>query len=76
MEELIEEVSAKVHEKWMETKRAQGVTSRRSEKDEELMVPYADLSEAAKDLDRGSVRATIQGLTDLGYAVVKLPVSR
>ena len=53
----IEVVSAKVHEAWMESKRAQGVTSRKSETGEELMVPYEQLSEPAKDLDRGTVRA-------------------
>jgi hypothetical protein len=53
----IEVVSAKVHEAWMESKRAQGVTSRKSETGEELMVPYEQLSEPAKNLDRGTVRA-------------------
>jgi hypothetical protein len=53
----IETVSAKVHEAWMESKRAQGVESRKSEKGEELMVPYDQLSDEAKELDRASVRA-------------------
>jgi hypothetical protein len=53
----IEIVSAKVHEAWMDSKRAQGVTTRKSEGGEELMVPYEQLSEAAKELDRGSVKA-------------------
>ena len=53
----IEVVSAKCHEAWMNAKHAQGVTSRKSETGEELMVPYDQLSEAAKDLDRGSVKA-------------------
>jgi len=53
----IETVSAKVHEAWMESKRAQGVTSRQSEAGEELMVPYGQLSEVAKELDRSTVRA-------------------
>jgi hypothetical protein len=53
----IEEVAAKVHEAWMEAKRAHGVTSRKSETDEELMIPYEQLSEQAKELDRSSVRA-------------------
>ena len=53
----IETVSAKVHEAWMETKRAQGVTSRKSERGEEMMVPYEQLSEELKELDRGTVRA-------------------
>jgi hypothetical protein len=53
----IEKVSAAVHEAWMEGKRSKGVESRKSETGEELMVPYEDLSEAAKDLDRGTVLA-------------------
>jgi hypothetical protein len=58
----IEVVSAKVHEAWMESKRAQGVTSRPSESGEELMVPYERLSEAAKELDRASVRAVYEAI--------------
>lgn len=52
----IEEVSAAVHEQWVATKLAQGVDSRRAEDGEELMVPYEQLSERAKELDRGTVR--------------------
>ena len=62
----IEAVSAKVHEAWMQAKRAQGISSRKSETGEELMVEYERLSEAAKELDRESVRAVyaaIQALT-------------
>ena len=58
----VEEVSAKVHEAWMESKRAQGITSRQSETGEELMVPYDQLSESAKELDRGSVRAVYEAI--------------
>ncbi|MCA1619315.1 MAG: hypothetical protein LC795_08385 [Acidobacteria bacterium] len=58
----IETVSAKVHEAWMETKRAQGVTSRKSETGEELMVPYEQLSEEMKELDRGTVRAVYEAI--------------
>lgn len=71
MDELIEVVSAKVHEAWMQTKRSQNVTTRKSERGEELMVPYSDLSEAAKDLDRGSVRATLKAVEAAGYRIVK-----
>lgn len=53
----IEVVSASVHAAWMESKIAQGVTSRKAEDGEELMVPYHQLSEKAKQLDRGSVQA-------------------
>jgi hypothetical protein len=61
----IEQISAAVHEKWMETKRANGVTSRKSESGEELMVPYEQLSEKAKDLDRGSVKAVVEAIESL-----------
>lgn len=57
--EMIEAIAAKVHEAWMVTKREQGVTSRPSEWGEEQMVPYADLSERAKDLDRSTVLAVL-----------------
>src|SRR5438105_9616264 len=44
----IEAVAAQVHADWMEAKHADNITSRLSETGEELMVPYAELSEAAK----------------------------
>lgn len=53
----IEIVSAKVHEAWMNSKISAGVTTRKLETGEELMVPYDQLSDAAKELDRGTVRA-------------------
>lgn len=53
----IELVSAHVHEAWMASKAAQGVTSRKSEDGEELIAPYEHLSEQAKELDRATVRA-------------------
>jgi hypothetical protein len=58
----IEVVSAKVHEAWIESKLAQGVTTRKSETGEELMVPYEELSEPAKELDRGTVRAVFAAI--------------
>lgn len=61
----IEETAAAVHEAWMESKRKQGVSSRLSESGEELMVPYDQLSESAKDLDRGTVRAVYAAIEKL-----------
>jgi len=58
----IEVVSAQVHESWMAAKRAAGVTSRQLESGEELMVPYEQLSEEAKELDRGTVRTVYQAI--------------
>ncbi len=62
----LELVSAAVHEAWMKSKREKGIDSRKSESGEELMVPYDQLSEAAKDLDRGSVQAVYVAIRSLG----------
>jgi hypothetical protein len=64
----IEVVSAKVHEAWLEAKRAAGVSSRMSETGEELMRPYGELSEAAKELDRASVKAVYAAIRAVGEA--------
>lgn len=61
----IETVAEKVHEAWMQSKQKQGVTSRKSESGEELMVPYSELSEQAKELDRDSVRAVYVAIEQL-----------
>lgn len=53
----IEAVSDAVHAAWMASKHAQGVYTRKAEDGEELMAPYAELSEKAKDLDRNTVKA-------------------
>ena len=53
----IEIVSAAVHQAWMEGKLAKGITSRKAEDGEELMVPYDQLSEPQKQQDRGTVQA-------------------
>ncbi len=62
----IDLVSAKVHEAWIASKRANGVTTRLSEHGEELMVPYAQLSQAAKELDRATVRAVYAAIAAAG----------
>ena len=53
----IELVAAEVHKAWMASKREQGFSTRKSEDGEELMVPYEELSEGAKQLDRNTVKA-------------------
>jgi len=62
----VELVAAKVHEAWMAQKRAAGITSRKSERGEELMVPYEQLSEQAKDLDRTTVRTVYEAIVEVG----------
>jgi len=59
----IEKVSAEVHQAWINSKRANGVSSRKSEDGEELMIPYERLSEKQKDTDRNTVKAV--------YAAIK-----
>jgi hypothetical protein len=61
----IEAVAAKVHDAWVQAKRAQGITTRKSESGEELMVEYDQLSEDAKELDRASVRAVFDAIESL-----------
>lgn len=68
-EELIERISDRVHQTWMEAKILAGVSTRKLETGEELMVPYHRLSEQAKELDRGSVRTVIKALMELGFRV-------
>lgn len=58
----VELVAAQVHEAWMASKRAQGVHSRKSEEGEEMMVPYEQLSERCKELDRATVRTVFAAI--------------
>lgn len=58
----VEAISAEVHAAWMEQKRAAGVTSRKLESGEELMVPYAQLSDEAKQLDRATVVTVLSAM--------------
>ena len=66
----VERISAAVHDEWMRGKQAKGVSSRKSETGEELMVPYDQLSEGAKDLDRGSVKAVLLGVEAAGFCLI------
>jgi RyR domain len=61
----IELVSAEVHQAWIESKKAIGISSRKSEDGEELMVPYVQLSEKAKNLDRDTVKAVYKAILKL-----------
>lgn len=61
----IEVVSAKLHEAWIKTKLDQGITSRPAASGEEQMVPYDQLSEPLKELDRSTVRAVCKALEEL-----------
>ncbi|MEU8158021.1 RyR domain-containing protein [Micromonospora sp. NPDC048986] len=69
--DLVELLAEAVHDQWMATKHAQGVTSRRSETGEELMRPYNHLSEPQRDLDRNSVLAVLTAAGHLGYHLTR-----
>jgi len=53
----IEIVAAEVHQAWIDLKLSQGITTRKAEDGEEMMVHYSFLSEKQKDADRQTVRA-------------------
>jgi hypothetical protein len=61
----IEQVSAEVHKAWMASKTAKGITTRKSEDGEELMVPYECLSEKGKEPDRQTVRVVYAAIKKL-----------
>ena len=61
----IESVSSDVHNAWMKLKIENGIYSRKSESGEELMVPYDQLSENAKDLDRNTVKTVYDAIQRL-----------
>lgn len=64
----IEIVAAEVHQAWIDAKLAQGISSRPAATGEEQMVPYTQLSEPLKELDRATVRAV--------YAAIERCASR
>ena len=62
----LETVASEVHCQWLESKQKMGIISRKAEDGEELMVPFEQLSEKAKELDRSTVRVV--------YAAIKRTV--
>lgn len=60
----IEKVCSKVHAAWMESKKAEGINSRTKD-GEELMVPYEELSDTAKNFDRVIVNAVYKAIEEL-----------
>ena len=61
----VEITAAKVHEAWIDSKLKAGIASRKLETGEELMVPYEQLSEQAKDLDRTTVLTVYNAINNL-----------
>lgn len=63
----VEQISPGAHEKMVEALRALGATSEKLDAtNEELMRPYAELSDQGKELARARVRSTIGVLREVG----------
>src|SRR5262245_62236712 len=73
LEAAVERLAERVHDAWIENSRADGwrYAERRDDQRRETpqLVPYRNLDEADRELDRLSVRGTLQGLRELGYRV-------
>lgn len=70
-DELVELMGAGAHEAWMDYYRGIGVTSRLSHEGEEFMVPWDQLSEHGKNLDRVIMRGILRQFDSLGLKVVR-----
>jgi len=73
---LVEPLAVEIHLAWMQAKLAQGWRS--GPLDREAMthpdlVPYDQLPESSRILDRTTVAAALAGLDRLGYRVVRKP---
>jgi RyR domain len=73
---LVEPLAVEIHLAWMRTKLIQGwrpgVLDREAMTHPDL-IPYSQLSEASKILDRATAAAALSGLDRLGYRVIHKP---
>ena len=58
----LDTVASACHDSWMQIKLKAGITSRKAEDGEELMVPFDKLSEKQKDMDRSLVRTVYEAI--------------
>jgi class 3 adenylate cyclase/tetratricopeptide (TPR) repeat protein len=75
----VERLAAWVHEAWVEHRRSAGWQYGKKRDDEARtapsMVPYEALPDSERELDRISVRATLDGLQRLGYRLERDPAA-
>ena len=75
LQELIEQVSKNIHEVWAENRLADGwqygVSYDGDRKLHPCLIPYDQLTEREKDLDRATVKQTVKTLLKLGYEIKK-----
>ena len=73
--DIIEKISEQVHNTWMENRIQEGWSygPERNNllKQTPCIVPYDELPEFEKGYDRKTVRATIKGLYNLGFLIIK-----
>jgi hypothetical protein len=76
LEAIIEKLAVKIHEAWMEFRRAEGWTYGEHQDDvlktHPCLVDFDRLPEGEKEVDRRSARTTIQGLVELSYDITHL----
>lgn len=69
-EEIVEAMAESAHNAWWTAYLDMGITSRKAEWGEEFMVPYDELTERGKDLDRVIMRAILEKFTVMGLILV------
>ena len=67
----IEAIAKSVHDEWQRqrTKAGWGYAEQSHDENHPAMVPYEDLPEVEKDMDRATVLQTIRMLHHLGYSI-------
>ena len=72
---LIEQIAERVHDSWAAERLSKGWTlgPKRSDENREhpSLVPYNELPESEKDLDRVMVRTSLAAILELGYDIVR-----
>ncbi len=71
----VERLAEQEHERWMRERQAQGYTPGpdRAARQHPDLVPWADLSESARNKDRNAVREIPSILRQAGFQIVRLP---
>ncbi len=75
LSELTEKLAENAHENWAQMRLQEGWSHGPSRDDEAKrhpnLVPYDELSEKDKDLDRGTAMETLKAVLALGYVIKK-----
>jgi hypothetical protein len=73
--ELIERLARSVHDAWLESRRTDGWRwgPRRNDlrREHPDLLPYDELGDAEREIDRRTVRVTLSALAKAGYRVVR-----